>query len=175
MPSAESGPGQQPAFDDALALDCIARSTDMEFGSQEADNFHNVLGPTLKGILGEVYGEFRIKENLGQFKRQPPATRLVWFLVGIWSAIYPDRRNGPIPAEDAAANLPIGYVEEIKQRRSHFFQLLEIGDDFHRIRRYESLRKTRRRYADHQIPELGVKPIRPANQKPTPQRSCSCH
>jgi hypothetical protein len=74
-----------------MALDSLqkkfVRRIDMEFGSQEADNFYNVLGPTLKDILRDVYQEFRVENNSIQFKRQPPSTRLVWFLIGIWSAI----------------------------------------------------------------------------------------
>jgi hypothetical protein len=138
----------KPALNALSALQTkFARNIDMEFGSQEADNFYSVLGPTLKGILSEVYGEFRLAENLGHFKRQPPATRLVWFLVGIWSAIYSDRKNGPISRECPATEFPFGYVEDIEQRRSNFFRLLEAGDDFELVVRGHS-------YLDHELREF---------------------
>jgi hypothetical protein len=103
----------------------FVRSVDVEFGPQEADNFYNVLGPTLKETLREVYQEFRVKENLGEFKRQPPSTRLVRFLVGIWSAILADRKHGPIPSDDLVG-LPVGYVEDLERRRTAFIKLLDI-------------------------------------------------
>jgi hypothetical protein len=107
----------------------FVRSIDVEFGSQEADNFYSVLGPTLRDVLREVYQEFRVQENLIQFKRQPPSTRLVWFLIGIWAAILANRKHGPNRAFDGV-ELPVGYLEDLDRRRIAFIGLLDDGDDF---------------------------------------------
>jgi hypothetical protein len=103
----------------------FARNLDMKFGEQEANNFYNVLGPELKGIIREIYDELRVKENLVEFKRQAPSQRLVYFLLGIWSAISADRKQAP---EDRYGRLPSGYVADLESRRSAFLQLLD-GDD----------------------------------------------
>ncbi|MFH1346538.1 MAG: hypothetical protein ABIL01_35905 [Pseudomonadota bacterium] len=115
----------------------FARSIDAEFGSQEADNFYNVLSPAMKQVLREVYQEFRVEQNLGEFKRQPPARRLVWFLIGIWSAILAERKHGPIPNENAGV-LPPGYIGELESRRVSFIRLLDDADDLQLVIRGHS-------------------------------------
>jgi hypothetical protein len=106
----------------------FTRNPHMNFEPREADNFYNTLGPTLKPMVGEIYNEFRVRENLVVFKRQSPATRLAWFLIGIWSAVSTDRRHGPIPPEQGA-KLPEGYLAGLGERRSAFVELLDGGDD----------------------------------------------
>jgi hypothetical protein len=39
-----------------------ARTPNMQFGSQDADNFYNALGSNLKSTIREIYEEFRVKE-----------------------------------------------------------------------------------------------------------------
>jgi hypothetical protein len=137
----------KPALRALSALQArFTRSIDTEFGSREADNFYNVLSPTMKEMLREVYQEFRVEHNLGEFKRQPPATRLIWFLVGMWSAIFADRKHGPIPNYDAV-RLPDGYIGELENRRVAFIQLLDDADDLQLLIRGHS-------YLDRELREF---------------------
>ncbi len=123
------------------------RNSDAEFDRQDADNFYNILGPELRSVLRDVYEGFKIERNLPHFKRQPPLTRLVWFLIGIWSAIYSDRKNGPSPDLRAAVTFPTGYVKHIEDRRTKFLQLLDSGDDFQLVVRGHS-------HLDHEVREF---------------------
>lgn len=104
----------------------FSRDLDMKFGDQEANNFYNALGPDLKGIIREIYDEFRIKENLVEFKRLTPVDRLAYFLLGIWSAISTDRKH--LLENDVDAT-PSEYVKNLQARRSAFLQVLENEDD----------------------------------------------
>jgi hypothetical protein len=106
----------------------FTRNPHMNFGPRDADNFYNTLGPTLKPMVGEIYNEYRVRENLVVFNRQSPATRLSWFLIGIWSAVSTDRRYGPVSPEQRA-KLPEGYLAGLDERRSGFIELLDGGDD----------------------------------------------
>jgi hypothetical protein len=106
----------------------FARSLDAKFGQQEANNFYNSLGPNLKSLMREIYSEFRMKENLPEFKRQAPLDRLIWFLVGIWSEIFADRKQAP-ETYRSMPKMPKGYLEGLKERQSAFFELLEGNDD----------------------------------------------
>jgi hypothetical protein len=104
----------------------FARNPNMKFGEQEANNFYNALGPELRSIIREIYDEFRVKENLVEFKRQAPSNRLIYFLLGIWSAISADRKQAP---EACFGTLPTRYVADLETRQSAFFQLLDGDDD----------------------------------------------
>jgi hypothetical protein len=106
----------------------FSRKPNMEFGEQEATNFYNTLSPELKSIIREVYEEERAKENLVQFKRQPPAQRLVYFILGIWSAISADRKHAP-EAYSRKTDVPRAYVQDLRARQSAFFQMLEQDND----------------------------------------------
>jgi hypothetical protein len=106
----------------------FARRPDMELGEQEANNFYNSLGPQLKSMIRETYAEFRVKENLVEFKRQSPIDRLIWFLIGVWSAVFADRKQDP-KTWLGMTRVPREYVKDLRSRESAFFQLLEGDDD----------------------------------------------
>lgn len=138
----------KPALSALAALQRkFVRDSDAEFSRPDADNFYNALGPELKGLLREVYEEFRMKENLPLFKRQLPSTRLVWYLIGIWSAILAYRKHGPSPSLSTAVQFPARYVERTTERREHFLQLLDAGDDFQLVVRGHS-------HLDHELREF---------------------
>lgn len=125
----------------------FVRNAAAQFSGLDADNFYNALGPTSKDLLREVYEEFRIKENLPLFMRQPPATRFVWFLIAIWSAILADRKHVPSPNLYTNRKVAAGYVESIEERRSKFLQLLDAGDDFQLVLQGHS-------HLDHELREF---------------------
>ena len=104
----------------------FARSLDVKFDEQEASNFYNALCPELKTVVREGYEEFRVKENLVEFKRQPPRTRLVYFLLGIWSFISAERKH---PFEGCLGTLPAGYLADLEARQANFFELLDGEED----------------------------------------------
>jgi hypothetical protein len=106
----------------------FTRKPNMEFGEQEAKHFYDALSPDLKSMIREVYGELRTAENLVEFKRQPSAQRLVYFLLGIWSAISADRKHAP-EALSEMIEVPRTYVQDLQARQSGLFQLLEEDND----------------------------------------------
>jgi hypothetical protein len=124
----------------------FTRNPHMDFGPRDADNFYNTLGPTLKPMVGEIYNEFRIRENLVVFKRQPPAMRLSWFLIGIWCAVSTDRKYGPTPLEQKA-QMPEGYIDRFEERRLAFIELLDGGDDLQVVIRAHT-------YLEHELREF---------------------
>ena len=100
----------------------------MKFGEQEAQNFYNVLSPELRSIIREVYNELRTAENLVGFKRQPPAQRLIYFVLGIWSGISTDRKQGPT-AHSESICVSKAYLQGLQTRQSALFRLLDEDDD----------------------------------------------
>jgi hypothetical protein len=120
--------GLKPALAALVTLQRrFARKLDMEFGEQEARNFYNALSPELKSIIREVYQELRAEENRIEFKRQPPAQQLVYFLLGIWSAISTDRKQAPETL--SGITVPRAYVQDLQTRQSALFALLEEDSD----------------------------------------------
>lgn len=106
----------------------FARRLEMKFGEQEAQNFYNVLSPELRSIIREVYNELRTAENLVGFKRQPPAQRLIYFVLGIWSGISTDRKQGPT-AHSELICVSKAYLQGLQTRQSALFRLLDEDDD----------------------------------------------
>lgn len=106
----------------------FVRSPDLKLGKQETDNFYNALSPELKNMMREVYIEFKSEEGLPEFKRQPPLDQLIWFIVGIWSAVFANRKHGSLIRSRMRA-VPQKYVQDLQGRQSALFQLLEEDND----------------------------------------------
>jgi hypothetical protein len=106
----------------------FVRSPDLKLGKHETDNFYNALSPELKSMMREVYAEFRAREGLPEFKRQPPLDQLIWFIIGIWSAVFANRKHGS-DARSGMSGMPREYVQDLRGRQSALFQLLEEDND----------------------------------------------